>query len=163
MTKGTNVKRAGCAAAICVFCAACKGAAPSAPKTVTTAPETHSEVSGPLTSLRAADGKHESFTFEDKPAVAMLQFGEAHVCVSASCSKPDGSLNCDAIRSLRKGKQVKLDGTFGGANPGAVACKKLGLVQTTGRSPRGDEDGFCIYPDGSMVSTGALDQYVVGE
>lgn len=130
---------------------ACGDAAP-APVTPTT------QGGGPL-ALSASRGKPETFTFEDgqKP---MLTFEAERVRVSASCAKPDGSLDCDAMRALRKGKQVKLGPEATGANPGAIACKKLGFRNTTGRAASGNEDGFCIFADGSMASTGALDMYV---
>lgn len=129
---------------------ACGDAAP-APVTPTT--------QGGTLALAASRGKPETFTFEDGPK-PMLTFEAERVRVSASCTKPDGSLDCDAMRTLRKGKQVKLGPEATGANPGAVACKKLGFRNTTGRAASGNEDGFCIFPDGSMASTGALDMYV---
>jgi putative hemolysin len=119
--------------------------------------------SGPLATLRAGQGKVESFAFEGGANVNMITFEAEKVRVSQSCARPDGSLDCDAMRSLRKGRQVKADPSWGGANPGSMACKKLGFKDTTGKSPRGDEDGFCVYPDGSMASTGAIDMYVIGD
>ncbi len=129
---------------------ACGDAAP--------APASPTTQTGSL-ALAASRGKAETFTFEDgqKP---MLTFDAERVRVSASCARPDGSLDCDAMRTLRKGKQVKVGPEATGANPGAVACKKLGFRNTTGRATSGNEDGFCIFPDGSMASTGALDMYV---
>jgi hypothetical protein len=47
----------------------------------------------------------------------------------------------------------------GGLSAGTRACMTLKHQLVTGHNATGTEDGFCRFPDGSMVSTGALEQY----
>jgi hypothetical protein len=47
----------------------------------------------------------------------------------------------------------------GNVSAGTRACNKLGHKLVSGHNAMGSEDGFCRFPDGSMVSTGALEQY----
>lgn len=118
---------------------------------------------GPLGGLNAARAQRVTYTFEGGKRVDVLHFDNDHVQVSASCAGPTGQLQCQAMDALRGGKTLQLGvGDFsGGANPGAIGCKKMGRVNTTGRGPKGDEDGFCEFPDGSFVSTGSIEFYVV--
>jgi hypothetical protein len=47
----------------------------------------------------------------------------------------------------------------GGMSAGTHVCMKLNHQLVTGKNSVGAEDGFCRFPDGSMISTGALEQY----
>jgi hypothetical protein len=116
--------------------------------------------SGLVLDLNAA--KRESYAFEEVGAKEFLTFEKEHVRVSASCITPEKLLACDAMTALRKGKHVKLPANAPvGVSPGALACKQMGMKNRTGRAPSGNEDGFCLFPDGSMASTGSLDSYVI--
>jgi putative hemolysin len=114
-----------------------------------------------FSNLNPQNAARETYSFDDLGPKEMLTFEAQHVRLSADCNK-NSVVQCDAANCLAKGKQVKI-GTDSppGANPGAVACKKLGFKNATGRKKSGDEDGFCIFPDGSMASTGSLDFYVI--
>ena len=116
---------------------------------------------GPLGGLHASRAQRATFTFEGGRRADVLLFDAEHVHVSASCARPTGELQCQAMDALRGGKTIQLAGNElnGGANPGAIACRKMGRTNTTGRGP-GGEDGFCEFPDGSFVSTGALEFHV---
>jgi len=120
-------------------------------------------MNGSLAALNASRAQRVPYTFEGGKRSEVLHFDAEHVQVSAGCASPTGELKCQAIDALRGGKTLQLGvGDFsGGANPGAIACKKMGRTNTTGRGPKGDEDGFCEFPDGSFVSTGAIEFYVV--
>ena len=101
--------------------------------------------------------------FEGGKRADVLHFEAERVHISAGCAQPTGMLQCQAMDALRGGKTVQLGGNDfnGGANPGAIACRKMGRTNTTGRGPKGDEDGFCEFADGSFVSTGSIEFYVV--
>ena len=47
----------------------------------------------------------------------------------------------------------------GNISAGTKACRKLGHKLVSGHNAMGAEDGFCQFPDGSMLSNGALEQY----
>lgn len=117
--------------------------------------------SGPALAVNAAQAQRETFTFDDGPK-DMLTFTREGLRLSATCARPDGSLDCEAIRFLRRGKQVSIPASeLGSIPPGALACKKLGIRNTVGRSAQGNEDGFCVMGDGTLVSHGSVDTYVL--
>ncbi len=117
--------------------------------------------SGPLP-LVASQATKATYTF-DGAAKDFLVFAPQKITVSASCAKPDGSVDCAALQLLRKGKTVHLaPAEYGsGIAPGAVICKKLGLQSSSGRSADGNESGFCNFGDGSVVTLGTLDANVL--
>jgi putative hemolysin len=111
--------------------------------------------------LNAGTAKRESYSFEEGGAKEVLTFEKERVRVSASCLV-NNMLACDAMTALRKGKHVKLAANApASVSPGTIACKQMGMKNRTGRDSSGNEDGFCLFPDGSMTSTGSLEFYVI--
>ena len=119
--------------------------------------------SGPLAGLESKPPATESWTTPDGQPLPMLYWSDLNVRVSASCKQADGSLSCAALNQLRNGPQVQVSskGMRPGISMGTKACLKLGYKLVHGKNPAGAEDGFCTFPDGSMVSVGALEQYGV--
>lgn len=117
--------------------------------------------SGPLP-LMAAQGQRVSYTI-DGAAKEFLDYPGEHVKVSATCAKPDGTLDCEAMRLLRRGKSVQLapNEMATGIAPGAVICRKLNIQSTVGRGPTGNEDGFCQFADGSLAAHGSVESHVL--
>lgn len=117
--------------------------------------------SGPLAGLETQPSVSEQWTAQDGRPLPMLYFQAQNVRISAPCKKPSGQLDCDAIRQLRNGQPIEVSAR--GASPslsmGTKGCMKMHYQLITGRNSVGAEDGFCTFPDGSMVSTGALEQY----
>jgi hypothetical protein len=72
-------------------------------------------------------------------------------------------MDCEALRVARAGPSVELtpQDRARAAPPGATACIKLRHQIETGRDPKGNEDGFCVFNDGSMIATGSLELYVL--
>ena len=132
-----------------------------APTASTGATTTATVPSGPLP-LLAANATRATYTV-DGAAKEFLVFAAEKITVSASCAKPDGTLDCEAMRLLRRGKTVKLTPAelSTGIPPGAVICKKLQITSTVGRDAKGNEDGFCTFADGSLVSHGSVDSNVL--
>lgn len=93
--------------------------------------------------------------------MSFLYFTNQKVRVSAQCRQPNGQLACDAIRQVRGGMPVELTSRDlnSGISGGSKACLKLHHQVVNGRNSVGAEDGFCRFPDGSLLSTGALEQY----
>jgi len=90
----------------------------------------------------------------------MIFYQGQNVRISAQCRQPNGALNCDAIRQLRNGPPIDLPQRGSPSmSAGTKGCMAKHYQLVTGRNPQGAEDGFCRFPDGSMVSTGALEQY----
>jgi hypothetical protein len=116
---------------------------------------------GGLAALDAKAAKEEPWTLEGAGPMPFLYWGNPQLKLSASCKKPDGSLDCEAFRFLKSGTPVEIpkrrpDGRM---SAGTLVCMKLGHALITGRSALGTEDGFCKFPDGSVTTTGALEQY----
>lgn len=114
-----------------------------------------------LASLDAKAAKEEPWTLEGSGPMPFLYWGSPQLKLSASCKKPDGTLDCEALRFIKSGTPVeipkrRLDGRM---SAGTLVCMKLGHALITGRSALGTEDGFCKFPDGSVTTTGALEQY----
>jgi putative hemolysin len=88
-------------------------------------------------------------------------YTQQNVRLSAPCRSAAGQLNCAAINQLRSGHPVEVPKKMltGGISAGTRACMKMGNKLFTAHTANGTEDGFCVFPDGSMVSTGALEQY----
>ena len=120
------------------------------------------QAGGPLAALNPSDAKQETWQLESGP-VPFLNWDAQHLRISASCKKPTGQLDCQALQAARGGPTVELTQQDRArmVPPGALVCKKLHNQLTTGRDPGGNEDGFCVFPDGSMISQGSLAQYAL--
>ena len=118
---------------------------------------------GQLANLEATQPTPEAWMSPEGQQLQMLYYGPQNVRISAPCRQPNGQLNCDAIRQLRNAPPIEM--STRGANPstsvGTRGCMKMHYTVVTGRNSVGAEDGFCRFPDGSMVSNGALEQYGV--
>ena len=81
----------------------------------------------------------------------------ASLLLSASCVKASGGYDCAAFRARRKASlRAVTSRLIGGANPGAVICRGLGAEVVNGRDSSGNENSFCRFSDGSMISSGSL-------
>lgn len=119
---------------------------------------------GPLAALESAPFVNEVWVAQEGGVeLPVIYYARENVRLSAPCRNGGGQLACDAIRFLRGGAPVELPRRMlaGGVSVGSRACLKMGNQITTGRDPSGAEDGFCRFPDGSLLSTGALEQYGV--
>jgi putative hemolysin len=118
--------------------------------------------SGPLAGLEASPFQNEAWTAQEGgPPQPFVFWARENVRASAGCRSAAGQINCDALRFLRSGVPVEVPkrSLTGSVSAGTRACTKLGHQLWSGRSNTGSEDGFCRFPDGSMISTGALEQY----
>lgn len=117
--------------------------------------------SGPLATLESAPFQNEVWTTDDGQQVQMLFYGQQNVRVSAQCRNGGGQLTCDAIRYLRGGQPVTIPrrALDGRTSAGVKVCQRLNQPMVRGHNTVGSEDGFCRFPDGSLLSNGALEQY----
>ncbi len=117
---------------------------------------------GPLAGLEQSKSVAEPWTIDGQPA-PFVYYGAEDLRVSASCQKGPGQLACDALRQLRVAAPVEIARRFldGRQSPGVKVCAKLGYPTLVGKNAMGSEDSFCRFPDGSMVSTGALERYAM--
>jgi len=91
--------------------------------------------------------------------------GKLHLLVNADCLIEKNHLwekneKCQAIRKLKEVSLKKLGKALeGGANPGAVACLKVGGKSLIAVDSRSNQNSFCRFEDGSFVSSGTLHFY----
>lgn len=117
---------------------------------------------GPLANLEAAPFMDEVWIANDGgQQMPFVHYTQQNVRLSAQCRQGDGRLACEAIRYLRQGPHAEIprSALTGNVSAGTRVCAKLGYQVVTGHDATGSEDGFCRFPDGSMVSTGALEMY----
>ena len=126
-----------------------------------TAPTAASTGAGPLANLESAPFVNEVWISQEGDQMPFIDYTQQNVRVSAQCRQPSGQLDCDAIRQIRSGTPVEVPrGELrGGISAGTKACMRLKHQLVSGHNSVGSEDGFCKFPDGSMLSTGALEQY----
>jgi putative hemolysin len=117
--------------------------------------------SGPLATLESAPFVNEVWVGPEGGQAPFIFYTQQNVRLSAQCRNAAGQMNCAALNLLRNGPpaQVSRRALAGGVSAGVRACQKLGYRLWSAHNASGSEDGFCVFPDGSMVSTGALEQY----
>jgi hypothetical protein len=117
---------------------------------------------GPLANLESAPFVNEVWIAQEGGAQTPFVFyTQQNVRLSAKCRSAAGQLSCDALRQLRSATPLEIPKRelTGNISAGTRACMKLGRKLWSAHNAAGAEDGFCVFPDGSMVSTGALEQY----
>ncbi len=116
---------------------------------------------GPLANLESAPFVNEVWTSQEGQQMPFIYYTQQNVRVSAQCRQASGELACDAIRQIRNAMPVEIPGRElqGGISAGTKVCMRLKHQLVSGHNSVGSEDGFCRFPDGSMLSTGALEQY----
>ena len=117
---------------------------------------------GPLANLESAPFTNEVWIAQDGGTqLPILFYGQQNVRLSASCRNGGGQLACDALKQLRGGTPVVVPRHMvkGNVSAGTKACVVLKNTIVGAHDAQGNEDGFCRFPDGSLVSTGALEQY----
>ncbi|HVH43590.1 MAG TPA: hypothetical protein VM925_14645 [Labilithrix sp.] len=118
---------------------------------------------GPLATLESAPFVNEVWTSQEGQPMQFIYYTQQNVRVSAQCRQASGQLSCDAIRQMRSGMPVEIPNRSltGGISAGTRVCMALKHQLVSGHNSVGAEDGFCRFPDGSMASTGALEQYAL--
>lgn len=114
---------------------------------------------GPLAELESSPFMNEVWTVQGQP-VAVLFYTRENVRLSGQCRSAAGQLDCAALRQLR-GAPVEIPKSEldGRTSAGVKACSKLGVPVVIAVSQNGDEESFCRFADGSLVSAGTLERY----
>jgi hypothetical protein len=117
---------------------------------------------GPLANLESAPFANEVWTSQEGAQLPIIFYTQQNVRLSSTCRNGAGQLGCDAVKQLR-GKPVDVPKRelTGNTSAGTRVCVKLKNTLVNAHNASGNEDGFCRFPDGSLVSTGALEQYVM--
>jgi hypothetical protein len=104
----------------------------------------------------------ETWDLEGVGKTDLLVFAKERVTLGKSCLK-GASLDCEAYRVLRAGPkvEVKKSSLDGRMSAGSRVCLALKGELVTGKSPAGNEDGFCKLGDGSIVACGPLETYAI--
>ena len=115
---------------------------------------------GPLANLESSPFLNEVWNAQGQQT-QILFYSRENVRISGQCRSATGQLACAALQQLRNGMPVEipkreLDGR---TSAGVKACKKLNLPMVTAINQVGAEETFCRFGDGSLLSTGSLEQY----
>ena len=116
---------------------------------------------GPLANLEASPFQNEVWLDEHGQQLGFIYYPRENVRVNAACRAPAGGFVCEAMRFLRQGMPVEiarrtLDGR---TSAGVKVCMRMNQPIATMHNSVGSEDSFCRFPDGSLLSNGALEQY----
>lgn len=114
-----------------------------------------------LATLDATSGLPETWTIEDGAPLPLLYFTQVGMKLSASCKKPDGTLDCAAFQYVKSGMPTEipkreLDGR---GSPGSKVCIKMQNQVVNAKNSVGAADAFCKFPDGSLITVGTLEQH----
>jgi len=123
-----------------------------------------------LTTAWAQESKDFEMPFKylsyqvDKKFYRFIRSDKKKVTISESCGLPDDKKydRCDAIDALNNAhtKKLKEIDLKGGKNTGDILCKKYldGRV-VFGETKMKNPISFCLFKDGSMVTTGSISYY----
>jgi hypothetical protein len=118
-----------------------------------------------LATLDAKTGQPETWTLDETPApVPLLFFAQASFKLSASCKQPDGSLDCAAFKYVSRGMPTEIakrELDDHRRTPGMKVCLKLNNQVVNGHNAVGSQETFCRFPDGSVITASALEQYTL--
>lgn len=98
----------------------------------------------------------------NKINISLIHDPKLHLLVSRNCLLQTGenwepNQKCLAIQKLKIASLKTLGtGLLGGANPGAVACLKLGGKIFIALDSHKNQNSVCQFSDSSIVSTGTL-------
>ena len=117
--------------------------------------------SGPLANLEASPFQNEVWVDERGQQLGFLYYPNENIRVSAQCRTAAGQFMCDAMRFMRAGMPVEIArrALDGRTSAGVKVCQRMNQPIVVVHNSVGSEDGFCRFPDGSLVSNGALEQY----
>jgi hypothetical protein len=118
---------------------------------------------GPLAGLESSPFMNEVWSTEDGQQAQFLYYPRENVRISGTCRLATGQLQCEAIRFMRNGMPVEIArrALDGRTSAGVKVCQRMNQPIITVRNSVGAEDSFCRFADGSLISTGALEQYAM--
>jgi len=137
------------------------GCPESAPAPGPADPTMQGNGTGPLAGLESAPFQNEVWIGEDGQQVPLVFYARENVRVSAPCRSASGQFTCQAMSFMRNGMPVEIAhrALDGRTSAGVKVCMRMNQPVVVVHNSVGAEDSFCRFPDGSLVSNGALEQY----
>lgn len=116
---------------------------------------------GPLSALESSPFQNELWIGEGGQQTPILFYPRENVRVSGQCRTAAGQFVCAAVRYLQSGMPVEIPrrALDGRTSAGVKVCMRMNQPIIVVRNSVGSEDSFCRFPDGSLLSNGALEQY----
>jgi hypothetical protein len=116
---------------------------------------------GPLSQLEASPFLNEVWLDEHGQQIPFIYYARENIRVSAQCRAASGQFVCEAMRFMRQGMPVEIArrALDGRTSAGVKVCMRMNQPIVIVHNSVGSEDGFCRFPDGSLVSNAALEQY----
>jgi hypothetical protein len=124
-------------------------------------PQNPGSGNGPLAALESSPFLNEAWITDEGQQLQILFYARENVRMSGQCRHPAGEIDCEAMRYLRHGTPVEIPHRFldGRTSAGVKVCMRLNLPVLRLHNAMGSEDSVCRFPDGSLVSTNALERY----
>ena len=116
---------------------------------------------GPLAALESSPFMNEVWITDEGQQLPILFYARENVRVSSQCRSASGQIDCDAMRYLRHGTPIEIPHRTldGRTSAGVKVCMRMNLAVVRLHNAMGSEDSACRFPDGSLVSTNALEHY----
>jgi hypothetical protein len=106
--------------------------------------------------LQAAETK--TYRVEGRVAhfIEVKMKADTSILLNQDCVKSDGKPKCEAYQAALKASYKGVEGPAS-ANPGALICiHQKDARYVIGTDAKRNENGFCKFPDGSLISGGSL-------
>ena len=144
-------------ASLAALTTGCPESAPAPPAD----PTLQGNGTGLLTGLESAPFQNEVWVGEDGQQVPLVFYARENLRVSAPCRSASGQFTCQAMAFMRNGMPVEIAhrALDGRTSAGVKVCMRMNQPIVVVHNSVGAEDSFCRFPDGSLVSNGALEQY----
>lgn len=116
---------------------------------------------GPLSQLESSPFQNEVWLDEQGQQIGLLYYPRENLRISAPCRSASGQFVCEAMRFMRQGMPVEIArrALDGRTSAGVKVCMRMNQPIVVVHNSVGSEDSFCRFPDGSLVSNAALEQY----
>ncbi len=145
----------------CASLTALAGCPESAPGPGPADPTLQGAGTGPLVGLESAPFLSEVWVAEGGQSVPLIFYARENLRISAQCRSASGQFVCQAMQFMRSGTPIELAhrALDGRTSAGVKVCMRMNQPIVVVHNTVGAEDSFCRFPDGSLVSNGALEQY----
>ncbi|HAR43014.1 MAG TPA: hypothetical protein DCS07_10365 [Bdellovibrionales bacterium] len=96
-----------------------------------------------------------TFKLDSGKSVKMTELRERTLLLNSSCVKNSEPSDCKAWKLAQVSSATGIH-PQGGQEPGALVCAKLGGRVQIAKDSRNNEEAFCGFSDGSLISCGSL-------
>ena len=93
--------------------------------------------------------------------ISFIKHKKKKYLISLHCGKKERRCQASQILSSSKNISLSKGSLLGGKNPGAFVCRTLKEARVVfGRDLMGNQQSFCQFNDGSLLSSGILESLI---